>query len=264
MEQFRGTFESYGVRFAISSNDESTFRTAVDVARTALLGQLKELKVKKVPHELTLEKIKRGIHFSVDDADHGVSPLSKIWHFYDTCVRILVAEFAKDRVFIHCGVVVWKGKSILFPGDSYTGKTTLVAEFVRRGAVYYSDEYAILDDKGLVHPFARPLAIRDKKDFSLRYDTPAAELGGTSGTFPVPVDLVFLLKYRMFSRSRVERLSAGKAVLEIMPFAITLKSNPKFTLFVLNKLSNRVTFFSGQRGNSKNAVDNLIEIVDKL
>lgn len=263
MSKFRGTFESYGVRFGISSNDEQIFRTAVDVARSALLGQLKELKVGKVPHELRLEKVKGGVHFYVDNADHGTAPLSKLWHFFDTCVRILVAEFAKDRVFIHCGVVVWNGKTVLFPGDSYTGKTTLVAEFVKRGAVYYSDEYAILDENGHVHPFARPLAIRDKNDLSLRYDTPASELGGSIGSRPSPVDFVFLYNYRKFSRFSIQALTAGEAVLETLPFAITLRSAPKFSLFVLNKIAMRGKFYLGQRGNSDVAVDNFIEIVDK-
>ncbi len=264
MDKFRGTFESYGVKFAISSNDEEMFVTAVNVARSALLGQLNELRAVRVPHELRLEKGKRGVRFHVDNADHGVAPISKLWHFFDTCVRILIAEFAVDRVFLHCGVVVWNGKTILFPGDSYTGKTTLVAEFVKRGAVYYSDEYAILDENGHVHPFARPLAIRDRIDLSLRYDTPASELGGTVGSRPLPIDFVFLYNYRKFSRFSIRALTAGEAVLQTMPFAITLRSAPKFSLFVLNKIAMRGNFYSGQRGNSGLAVDNFIEIVDNL
>ena len=36
---------------------------------------------------------------------------------------------------------------------------------VRAGATYYSDEYAVIDDTGLVHPFARPLGIREEGSY---------------------------------------------------------------------------------------------------
>jgi hypothetical protein len=34
---------------------------------------------------------------------------------------------------------------------SYSGKTTLVSELIRAGATYYSDEYAVIDERGRVH-----------------------------------------------------------------------------------------------------------------
>jgi len=58
-------------------------------------------------------------------------------------------------------VVAWRGRAILLPGRSYVGKSTLVMELVRAGAVYYSDEYAVLDARGRVHPFAQPVALRE-------------------------------------------------------------------------------------------------------
>ena len=61
---------------------------------------------------------------------------------------------------MHAGVVGWKGWALVLPGKSGAGKTTLVAELIRAGATYYSDEYAVLDERGRVHPYARPLAVR--------------------------------------------------------------------------------------------------------
>lgn len=264
MAEFRSTFRSYGVNFSIVTNDPDILIQATEVATYALLGNLEPLDTEKSEHTLRLETAKGGVHFWVDGADHGVAPISKLWHFFDTCVRILIAEFAVDRVFLHCGVVAWHGRSILFPGDSFSGKTTLVEEFVRRGAIYYSDEYAVLDRDGNVHPFARPLAIRDRQDLSRRFDTPAESLGATSGTVQLPVDHVFIFNYRKFSRFRSQKLTPGEAVLRTIPFAITMQSNPKFALFVLNKIAERGKFFLGQRGNFANAVDNFIEIVDNI
>src|SRR5262249_9105581 len=56
-----------------------------------------------------------------------------------------------DFAVVHSGVVAHGGRAILLPGPTSTGKSTLVAELVRRGAAYFSDEYALLDAEGRVH-----------------------------------------------------------------------------------------------------------------
>ena len=75
-------------------------------------------------------------------------------------LQLYVAEHAPRRVFVHAGVVGWRGKAIVIPGRTHTGKSTLVKALVEAGATYYSDEYAVLDKRGRVHPYARPLSMR--------------------------------------------------------------------------------------------------------
>ena len=75
-------------------------------------------------------------------------------------LQLYVAEHAPRRVFVHAGVVGWRGKAVVIPGRTMTGKSTLVKALVEAGATYYSDEYAVLDKRGRVHPYARPLAMR--------------------------------------------------------------------------------------------------------
>jgi len=76
-------------------------------------------------------------------------------------VRAHIALHAPDRIFVHAGVVAHRGRASCCRGLSFAGKTTLVAALVRAGATYYSDEFAPLDADGLVHPYARPLSLRD-------------------------------------------------------------------------------------------------------
>src|SRR5688572_30895391 len=57
-------------------------------------------------------------------------------------LQLYVAETAKRRIFVHAGVVGWKGQAVVIPGRSFSGKSTLVSEMIRAGATYYSDEYA--------------------------------------------------------------------------------------------------------------------------
>jgi hypothetical protein len=66
-----------------------------------------------------------------------------------------VAENARRWIFVHAGVVAWRGQAIVIPGATQSGKTSLVAALVRAGAEYFSDEYAVFDARGRVHPLPR-------------------------------------------------------------------------------------------------------------
>src|ERR671929_229610 len=86
----------------------------------------------------------------------------------------------------HAGVVGWQGRAILIPGRSFSGKSTLVAALVRAGATYYSDEFAVLDERGRVHPFPKKLSMRLEGSARPRF-APVEELGGRRGTTPLRV-----------------------------------------------------------------------------
>ena len=62
---------------------------------------------------------------------------------------------------VHAGALLIDGKALLLPGTSHAGKSSLVAELLRRGASHYSDEYALIDDQGLTHSYPRPLLLRN-------------------------------------------------------------------------------------------------------
>lgn len=64
-----------------------------------------------------------------------------------------VARRSPQLLFVHAGVVGWRGVGIVIAGRAAIGKSTLVAALVRRGAVYYSDRFAVLDRAGRVHPY---------------------------------------------------------------------------------------------------------------
>src|SRR5579871_3891142 len=41
---------------------------------------------------------------------------------FERDLHLFVAEWAHDRVFVHAGVVGWKGRAVLLPGRSLAGK----------------------------------------------------------------------------------------------------------------------------------------------
>jgi len=82
-------------------------------------------------------------------------------------------------------VVAWEGKGIVIPGRSFSGKSTLVAELLRAGATYYSDEYAVFDKHGRVHPFPKDLEMRTNGDWKQTRHA-AESFGGRTGAKPIP------------------------------------------------------------------------------
>lgn len=101
---------------------------------------------------------------------------------------VVIAHLPSWRV-IHAGVVGWDGCALLLPGRTHAGKSTLVAELVRRGAVYFSDEYALIDADGLVHPYPRPMLLRNGRPESV------AVAVAESGTAPLPVGWILGLTF---------------------------------------------------------------------
>ena len=62
---------------------------------------------------------------------------------------------------VHAGEAAVGGKAILLPGRGFAGKTTLTLALAAAGAEFLSDEIAVIDDRGLVHPYPRPVGLRD-------------------------------------------------------------------------------------------------------
>jgi hypothetical protein len=152
------------------------------------------------------------------------------------------------------GVVGWNGRAILIPGRSFAGKTTLVAELLRAGAVYYSDEYAVLDSRGRVHPYERPLGMRSDPSFRssrIRVE----DFGAESATKPLPVGLVVSARYQVGARWRPRQLTAGRGVLELLENTVTARTRPEFALQVLSTALPNAQILKGVRGEASEIVD---------
>jgi hypothetical protein len=173
---------------------------------------------------------------------------------FDSHVRLLVAAHAPHRVFVHAGVVGWQGRAILLPGRSFAGKSTLVAELVRRGALYFSDEYAVLDNRGRVHPYARPIALLRGPAGRVQR-VPAAELGGKVATKAMRVGAVVITEYRPDGRWAPRRLSAGRGLLEILTHTIPAQRRPEFALPLLKKVVSLAPVLKGTRGEASATAD---------
>ena len=169
----------------------------------------------------------------------------------------VVAERAPDHLFVHAGVVGWDGRAIVMPGSSFAGKTTLVQAWLEAGATYYSDEFAVLDRAGRVHPFARPLAIRDGST-ALTRRVPVAALGAETGTTPLPIGLVLVTSYRVGARWRPRRLTAAPTLLALMRNTVAARGNPKHSMPILKQAVSGGAAFAGPRGEARTLVSAIL------
>jgi hypothetical protein len=176
---------------------------------------------------------------------------------FESTVQLTVAEFASRRVFVHSGVVGWKNRAILIPGMTYSGKTTLVDELLRHGATYYSDEYAVLDELGRVHPYARPLGVRVANE---RTKVRAEALGAKIGTKPLPVSLVLATRFEPGARWRPRKLTRGNAVLELLTNTVSARQQPELALTVLPKAVESARIFKSLRGEAREVAESILAL----
>jgi hypothetical protein len=169
-------------------------------------------------------------------------------------MALYVADTSRQRVFVHAGVVGWDSRAILIPGKSFAGKTTLVADLVRLGATYYSDEFAVLDHRGLVHPYARPLQLREDGGFR-QTKRAVEELGGVAGCVPLPVGLILLSRYKTGAKWRPRHISAGQAFLGLLDNTVSARRDPAVALKTLKQVVGDCFAVKGFRGESREVVD---------
>jgi hypothetical protein len=174
---------------------------------------------------------------------------------------LLVGERSPNRVFLHAGVVAWKGRAILLPGKSFSGKTTLVAEFIRSGAKYYSDEFAVLDDRGRVHPYARPLGVRVANEFKGR-PVPVEAIGGHSGSTPLRVGMAVFAQYSEGGSWQPRRLTAGETVLRLLENSLGVRADPERVVNVVTGVARETLSLSSERGEANDCVSAVLDAVD--
>lgn len=175
---------------------------------------------------------------------------------FDGQLRLAIAEKASGWIFLHAGVVGWRGGAVVIPGRSHSGKSRLVEALVRRGATYYSDEYAVLDAEGRVHPYAAPLSLRDEAGGRR---TVVPEAGASAGPRPaLPVRRVVLTRYRPRATWRPRALSPGRAVLGLLDHAVPARRRPADVLEVLQRIASDAVVYHGARGEADAVASRLL------
>jgi len=236
-------FEAFGVRIGVSTNDARIGSRLTDVvpphSRPCNPGE-----VEQHYSVHTADGMRFTVRYDLrdgvpaqpwDGASYVASDVDRelALGLLDTHVHGCVALNAPEHIFIGAGVVAHHNRAILLPGVALSGKTTLVSALVHAGCVYYSDQYAVLDERGLVHPYAQPLVLtaQPQPETNHRGDIRSA----IAGAEPLPVGAVVATSYRPGAEWRPRRLSRGEAVLALLSHAVPAQHRTEEVMRAINR-----------------------------
>jgi hypothetical protein len=172
-----------------------------------------------------------------------------------------VARFASD-LFVHAGVVGWRGKAIVIPGRSMSGKSTLVAELIRQGALYYSDEYAVIGEDGWVHSYPKPLSMRRATGNPRRLS--AKSLGGKVGMKRLPLGMIVVTKYSPGVAWQPRPLSEAESMMALIANTVMARAHPEMTMQRLRCAVQGTHGLEGRRGDARETAHALIHWANRL
>lgn len=175
-------------------------------------------------------------------------------------LELWVAEFARKRVFVHAGCVAVDGQAVVLPGRSMSGKSSLTAALVRAGADYYSDEYAVLDNQGLVRPYARKPAVRPYLGAPAGR-VPVDELGGKTGRGPAKITLISVVRFDPGAGWQTEPLARGSVLLRLLDNTVAARSRPRAVLSALEGATLDARALEGTRGDADETASLLLSIL---
>lgn len=171
-------------------------------------------------------------------------------------VHFQLAFFARDALYVHASVVAIGGSAIVFPGRSFSGKSTLAAELVKAGALYFSDEFAVFDTRGRVHPYIKPISLRDRDGVGRLFR--AETLGGSCGSAPLPVALIVYTRYKTGANWEPRSLTTGKALLAMVDNTVRARDNPEMMLQTLAKVARSANAIESDRGEARKVIADIV------
>jgi hypothetical protein len=174
-----------------------------------------------------------------------------------------LATFTRGYLFVHAGCVGWRGRAIVIPGRSHAGKTTLTRALLDAGAVYYSDDYAVIAPDGSIHPFPRRLHVRPDPP------GPAHRLDPSSGPWrvghePIRAALVAAVRYDRDRGWEIETLNHGRGALALLDNTVAARERPQDALRIMTHVMSRAEAIQGTRDEAAAAAERLLRMVDAM
>lgn len=188
--------------------------------------------------------------------------LETVLDTFESHARLLVAARSRRGVFLHAGAVGWRGRAIVLPGASGSGKTTLVAELVRAGAAYLSDEFAVIRGDRVV-PYPKTLSVRDPHEAGRQKPLGVSSLGGWQQREPLPVGLVVLALFEPGASWRGRTLPPGRALQSLLSHAVQARIAPREVLAALEALVRAAPVVSVKRGEAREAARRIVALMER-
>jgi hypothetical protein len=248
-------FEAFGVAVQVALDDPALQASVDDLLPPSHVA----CDPAKVTQHFSLRaSAPEGYTVTVDDASWvEQAELVVALGVLDAQIRMCIAANATDLIFVHAGAVAQDGKAVLLPGESFVGKTTLVAALVQAGATYFSDEYAVLDAEGQVHPYARRLSIRNGG--ASPRECAVSELGGVAADQAAAVSTVVITRYRAGAEWLPKQLSRADGVVALLANTVPAQERPRESLKALSRAVSQATILEGDRGEAYAVAPQLLD-----
>jgi hypothetical protein len=260
-DQHALAFEAFGVKAALTANRAGL----VDQLRPLLPPGAEPCPPSEADRRFALIAEENGTYaFALNDdppMNRGLE-LELALMLLDSQIRLYVGVEAPDSVFIHAGVVGHRGVAIVVPGRSFAGKTMLVTALVGAGASYYSDEFAVIDEQGLIHPYAKPLSLRGEDQ--MQTDHPVESLGWTAGSEPLPLGAIVLTSYRVDAEWRPRRLTGGEGAMALLANAVPARERPAQVMRAISHAAEGAIAIESERGEADEVAPLLLAELDRL
>ena len=183
--------------------------------------------------------------------------LTHVGEAFESELQIHVAEYSPRRVFVHAGVVGWNHSALIFPGRSFQEKSTLVAALIQADAIYYSDEYAVFDGAGRVHPYPRDLSLRQKIGVTRKVS--ARELNANTERKPIAVGAIFVCRFEENAMWNPRKLSPGEAFLALLDNTVAARSRTREAMHVLEKVAAAAEAYQSARGEAETIISKILK-----
>jgi hypothetical protein len=249
-------FECYGVRIGIRA-DSLRFKPILEKMLPSV-GRVRNFEDSQEIVSLIAERGKsvNGLYFNNEPAlkfeenqDISLENLS------DKFLIILAISSLPAKLYLHAGAVTWKNAGIILPGESFSGKTTLVKEFIKAGADYVTDDLTVLTDTGFVLPFPRQLAIRTDVGRELRT---ADYFGAKTIVEKVKLKMIVFTEFEKNAVWQPQTFSPGKTVMKLMDnfyYKPAIRKVPDQIIKTLAEIAGGIKVYEGKRGDARSVID---------
>jgi hypothetical protein len=241
-------FEAFGVRLGVSASTPQL----LDEIRPFLPPGWKPCRPGGVEKRFSLVADQEGKVALVQDGRPpqagDAMPVHIALDMFDGELRRYLGRMSRETIFVHAGAVAHAGTTIIMPAQSFGGKTTLVSALVRAGAIYYSDEFAVIDREGLIHPYPKRLSVRDHELVQTEHHVES--IGGVAGDGPLPLGMIVVTTYRAGAAWHPEALSAGAGALALLSNALPAQERPQEVMEAVTRAASDAIVIASERGEA--------------
>lgn len=254
----RLTLECQGLRLAVTADNAEE---VVERLRRYVPLDFTEATDGPVKREFVIHERLLRIDGSVDEATRRglVGPVEALC----SAIELLMAEFSRQYLFVHSGVVARGDQAVLFPGRTHAGKTTVAGAFARAGWTYLSDEFALVDAEGKIGAYPRPPSVRHTWGAVGHREMPEGWLVAPRES-RWQLDAVLFLRFDAASGLDVRPLSRAETVLRLLDNTGAAHHDAPFVMDRLVAATEDVRAWEGTRGDVASAFPLLLRLLNAV